>query len=357
MCCIYHVHTSHHHIPELSARLATDSGRNLRRAILMLEACRAAHPQLAPDTKIQHADWHQFIDYVGKIVCEEQSPARLQVVRGKLYELLSNCVPPEIIIKVRGNTHEHHTAHRIMCAACTHVMTGHHQFCPVNMRTSCACSHQTLTDSLLKRVDDNIKHEIVQLAADYVSGCVLCCAMCRAMCMCMCDVASLISCCMLCIHRNIVCNKVRNPSFIWKHSWRNLWPCINDGYVQASIHQLLCHVMSCPAMRCQLHAHGFVPACVLLRLCSGGRNIHDVNRCIARRIPFQQRSRVEVAIHRQCIMHRACKQAQACSMHKAHANASVASSFQHLTCECRARVISLCRLCPRSSMGLGSLCT
>lgn len=33
-------------------------------------------------------------------ILSEQSPKRLYAVRGKLYELLGNCVPPELIIRV-----------------------------------------------------------------------------------------------------------------------------------------------------------------------------------------------------------------------------------------------------------------
>ena len=35
------------------------------------------------------------------MIIQEQSPARVMEVRAKLYELLSHCIPPSIIIKVR----------------------------------------------------------------------------------------------------------------------------------------------------------------------------------------------------------------------------------------------------------------
>ena len=70
------------------------------------------------------ADWEQFIDNMGKSICEEQSPQRLLRIRSNLYELLTNVIPPDVIMK-------------------------------------------KLTEVLLRRVDDEIKHEIVQEAAFY----------------------------------------------------------------------------------------------------------------------------------------------------------------------------------------------
>ena len=54
----------------------------------------------------------------------EQSPKRLFVVRGKLYELLTNCIPPELILR------------RLML-------------------------------ELVKKLDDELKHQAAQLAAFY----------------------------------------------------------------------------------------------------------------------------------------------------------------------------------------------
>uniref|UniRef100_A0A3P8VYU0 Replication factor C subunit 3 n=1 Tax=Cynoglossus semilaevis TaxID=244447 RepID=A0A3P8VYU0_CYNSE len=52
--------------PELAKRISEKSGRNLRKALLMCEACRV----------------HQLLE-----------------VRARLYELLTHCIPPEIIMK------------------------------------------------------------------------------------------------------------------------------------------------------------------------------------------------------------------------------------------------------------------
>ena len=72
----------------------------------------------------RRADWENFIDHVAKLIIQEQTPDRLLLVRSKLYELLTNCIPPDVVLR-------------------------------------------TLVSVLLRRVDDQIKTEIVHWAAYY----------------------------------------------------------------------------------------------------------------------------------------------------------------------------------------------
>ncbi len=65
-----------------------------------------------------------FIETLATTVLEEQSPERLRMARDKLYELLTNCIPPDVIIK-------------------------------------------TLTAVLMRKVDNQIKHDVVRWAAFY----------------------------------------------------------------------------------------------------------------------------------------------------------------------------------------------
>lgn len=111
--------------PELTAHLAESSKGNLRRAILSLEALRVKQVPLTAATRVGLPDWEEFIVTLAKEIVEEQSPKRLQQVRLKLYELLTHCIPPELIIK-------------------------------------------KLTLELLKKLDSEVKYEVVKWAAYYV---------------------------------------------------------------------------------------------------------------------------------------------------------------------------------------------
>jgi len=73
---------------------------------------------------VRRADWENFIDHVAKLIIQQQTPDRLLLVRSKLYELLTNCIPPDVVLR-------------------------------------------TLVTVLLRRVDDQIKTEIVHWAAYY----------------------------------------------------------------------------------------------------------------------------------------------------------------------------------------------
>jgi replication factor C subunit 3/5 len=70
------------------------------------------------------ADWEVFITEIAMAMISEQSPQKLFYVRGKLYEILSHCIPADTILR-------------------------------------------NLTDALLARVDDTMKREIVLHASEY----------------------------------------------------------------------------------------------------------------------------------------------------------------------------------------------
>ncbi len=111
--------------PELLLKVARQSNRNLRRAILMLEACRVQSAgQLTAQTEVVKTDWENYISTLAHEITQEQSPAKLLAAREKLYELLINCIPAEVIIK-------------------------------------------TLAVELMRNVDDSLKHEIIEWAAFY----------------------------------------------------------------------------------------------------------------------------------------------------------------------------------------------
>lgn len=84
---------------ELAANIAAKSNRNLRRAVLMLEACNVHQRNMKPDQPVQLCDWEYYIHETADKILKEQSPARLLEVRGRLYELIVHCIPPEVVLK------------------------------------------------------------------------------------------------------------------------------------------------------------------------------------------------------------------------------------------------------------------
>ena len=82
----------------LAERIASYSERNMRRALLSLEACKIAHFPFAADQPVVRPDWERFLSNLALEITKEQSPARLLACRAQLYELLANCIPPEVII-------------------------------------------------------------------------------------------------------------------------------------------------------------------------------------------------------------------------------------------------------------------
>ena len=84
----------------LAVRLARESDRNARRALLALEAMRVRGGlNLAADAPVVRTDWEEAVDAVGRMILEQQTPQQLLQVRARLYELLGHCIPPEVILR------------------------------------------------------------------------------------------------------------------------------------------------------------------------------------------------------------------------------------------------------------------
>uniref|UniRef100_A0A7M4FU83 Replication factor C subunit 3 n=1 Tax=Crocodylus porosus TaxID=8502 RepID=A0A7M4FU83_CROPO len=84
---------------DLARQLAEKSGRNLRKALLMCEACRVQQYPFTSDQDIPETDWEVYLRETANAIVSQQTPQRLLEVRGRLYELLTHCIPPEIIMK------------------------------------------------------------------------------------------------------------------------------------------------------------------------------------------------------------------------------------------------------------------
>ena len=95
-------------LPEkLAARIAKYSTRNVRRAVLALEGCqvrtKGGDGPLSEDAPLVLPDWETYIHEIANSITADQSPQRLLQVRDKLFELLSKCVPADVIIKTLTN--------------------------------------------------------------------------------------------------------------------------------------------------------------------------------------------------------------------------------------------------------------
>ncbi|KAK6345552.1 Replication factor C (RF-C) subunit [Orbilia javanica] len=109
---------------KLCQRIAVESGRNLRRALLMFEAVYAQNEVVKDNTPLPPPDWEALISQIADEIMAEHSPARILQVRAKLYDLLTHCIPPTVILK-------------------------------------------TLTFKLIPKIDDTIKADVIKWSAFY----------------------------------------------------------------------------------------------------------------------------------------------------------------------------------------------
>ncbi|KAK3099888.1 hypothetical protein FSP39_011274 [Pinctada imbricata] len=84
---------------ELARRIADKSQRNIRRAILMCEACRVQQYPFSADQEVSLPDWELFLRETANQIIQQQSPRRLLEVRGRIYELLTHLIPPDVIMR------------------------------------------------------------------------------------------------------------------------------------------------------------------------------------------------------------------------------------------------------------------
>ncbi|EIW70004.1 hypothetical protein TREMEDRAFT_30209 [Tremella mesenterica DSM 1558] len=88
------------HLPDPACQSITSaSGGNLRKALLVFEAMRMQRPDLQGDIEVAKPDWETYCAKVADSILQEQTAQRLLDVRGKLYELLSHCIPPTVVLK------------------------------------------------------------------------------------------------------------------------------------------------------------------------------------------------------------------------------------------------------------------
>jgi len=111
----------------VAIKLARESERNLRKALLMLEAAKvqsSGNGAIPENQYLPSADWEVYIRQLATDITKEQSPQTLMSARDKLYELLVNCIPASTILK-------------------------------------------SLTGELMNNLDDSVKLEVIEWAAFY----------------------------------------------------------------------------------------------------------------------------------------------------------------------------------------------
>ena len=86
-------------IPDLNTRIAKESGRNLRKALLMFEAVYASTPSPSATTPVPPADWEVLIGSIAADMIRERSPQMILQCRAKLYDLLTHCIPATMVLK------------------------------------------------------------------------------------------------------------------------------------------------------------------------------------------------------------------------------------------------------------------
>lgn len=89
------------HLPtEAAESIIAAADGNLRKALLVFEAMKMQNPDMNGSIDVARPDWEVYCAKVAASILQEQSPQRLLEIRGKIYELLSHCIPPAVVLKV-----------------------------------------------------------------------------------------------------------------------------------------------------------------------------------------------------------------------------------------------------------------
>lgn len=88
---------------ELAKRITEKSERNLRRALLICEACKVEQYPFTPNQNITEPDWLIFIQNVARKIVQEQSVQKIMQIRSALYELIIHGIPSATIFKTLLN--------------------------------------------------------------------------------------------------------------------------------------------------------------------------------------------------------------------------------------------------------------
>lgn len=85
--------------PDVATAIATGARRNLRRAILNLETCRAiSNPLPRAAESVILPDWEVLVRALAEAIHTSQSPQRVLEIRAGLYDVLAVGIPPQLIL-------------------------------------------------------------------------------------------------------------------------------------------------------------------------------------------------------------------------------------------------------------------
>lgn len=84
---------------DLAQRIAEHTGRDLRRALLLLETLFCQHSTVNAMTPLPMEAWDGAVQNIANKILQEQSPKMAMEVRGGLYELLAAVLPADFILK------------------------------------------------------------------------------------------------------------------------------------------------------------------------------------------------------------------------------------------------------------------
>ncbi|KAI8897735.1 P-loop containing nucleoside triphosphate hydrolase protein [Globomyces pollinis-pini] len=83
----------------IASKIAIECDGNMRKALLMLEAHYVQQYPFEEGKSLPTTDWELYLNNIVQTILRDQSPKSLYDIRGKLYQLLANCIPANVIIK------------------------------------------------------------------------------------------------------------------------------------------------------------------------------------------------------------------------------------------------------------------
>ncbi|KAI9499132.1 DNA clamp loader [Zychaea mexicana] len=85
--------------PQLALNIANHTQCNLRASLLALESTAVRRSNLDEVQKPDRVDWEIVIGKIVKMIIEEQTPAKLLAIRTHLYQLITHCIQPSLVMK------------------------------------------------------------------------------------------------------------------------------------------------------------------------------------------------------------------------------------------------------------------